>query len=214
MLYGGRIRGDSTVMDDKTKKYREILDQLIVGVKESTIEEHEEPWRGWFSKNQIILQDIEKLKSDDNERSKISAFLLESQYIEFKIIDLLQELEILAGSDPEIVIFQGKKRKKELYELTLGQLHDELSKYNGKFLSKLTLLINELNKKRIRFAHYLFTSIQGIEEVIQQAKEGLSHNDKIIEELYLVSEYIDKNTWYGQMYERKRVTSFDGNKNT
>lgn len=212
MLFGEKIGNNLPDMDEKTKKYHEILDQLIVGVKESTIVEHEEPWRCWFSKNQIILQDIEKLKGDDNERSKISAFLLESQYIEFKIIDILQELEILASSDPEIVVFQGKRRKKELYELTLGQLHDELLKYNGEFLSKLALLIEQLNIKRIRFVHYLFTNIQGIEDVIQQAREGLAHNDKIIEELYLVSEYTNKNTWYWQMYERKRVTSFDNTK--
>jgi hypothetical protein len=100
-----------------------------------------------------------------------------------------------------------------LYELTLGQLHIELSKYNAGFLKKLAVLVEKLNEMRIRFAHYLFTSIKSIEEVTQEAKDGLTHSDKVIEELFLVSEYIKKNTWYGQMYERKRVKQFS-KKNT
>ena len=195
-------------IDEKTRKYREIMDQLIVEVKESTVEEHAEPFRGWFKKNQIILNDIERLRESKNSTSKISAFLLESQYIEFKIIDLLQELEILINTDPDIIKFTGKKRTKELYELTLGGLHTELNKYEAKFLKRFVQLVEKLNDMRIRFAHYLFISIEGIEDIIKKAETGLKHNDKIIEELYLIHKYLDKKTWYGQMYERKRVKEF------
>lgn len=192
-------------IDEKTKKYRKIMEQLVVQVEDVPIEEHEEPFRGWLNKNQIILEEIDRLKDDSNDRSKISAFLLETQFIEFKIIDLLQELALVVNTDPEIVTHAGEKSPKELYELTLGQLHVELSKYNADFLQKLIPLIQTLNKKRIHFAHYLFTRIQGIEEVIEGANEGLAYNEKVIEELYSSFEYIKKNTWYGQMYERKRV---------
>ncbi len=199
-------------VDKKTKKYREIMDQIIVEVKDASIEDHNEPFRSWFAKNRIILEEVDGMRKNKNDTSKISAFLLESQYIEFKIIDLLQKLEILVNSDPEIVKFQGEKRFKELYELTLGQLYKELSKYNAGFLKEFIKLIKELNKIRIRFAHYLFTSIKDIEEIIKEAKRGLAHNDKVIEELLSVFEYIEKNTWYGQMYERKRVKEFSNKK--
>src|SRR4030042_4715251 len=120
----------SGFIDERTKKYRNLLDQMIVEVHNASIEEHDEPFRSWFNKNYIILQDIEKPKKDKNERSKISAFLLESQYIEFRIIDLIQELRFIVGTDPNAIIFKGKKQPKELYELPLGELHKELCKYN------------------------------------------------------------------------------------
>ncbi len=192
-------------VDEKTKRYRDLMDQLIVEVRDASIEEHEEPFRSWLSKNHIILQDIEKLRKDSNDRSKISAFILESQYIEFKIIDLLQKLRILVNTDPGIVSYKGKKCSKELYELTLGQLHNELSKYNADFLKKFKPLVKKLNGIRISFAHYLFTGIKGIDEIVEEAKEGLNHDDRVIEELYLISKCIEKKTWYGQMYKRKRV---------
>lgn len=195
-------------IDERTEKYRELMDQIIVEVKETSIEEHEEPFRGWFNKNHIILQDIEKLKKAKNERSKISAFLLESQYLEFEIIHLLQELQLLADTDPDVITFKGKRQSKELYELPLGVLHKELCKYNSDFLENLKVLVEDLNKKRIRFAHYLFISIKGIDEIIKEAKEGLAFNDKVFKELYSSFEYIKENTWYGQMYERKRVKEF------
>lgn len=184
------------------------MDQLLVEVKDTPIKDYTEPFKSWLTKNQIILKDVKRLREDKNDTSKISAFLLESQYIEFTIIQLLQKLEILVNSDPEIVKFQGKKRDLELYELSLGKLHEELSKYDTKFLNKFTKLVVKLNKTRIRFAHYLFISIKNIEVIIKEAKTGLVHNDKVIKELLSVLEYIDKNTWYGQMYERKRVKEF------
>ena len=202
----------TNIVDEKTKKYRELMDQIIVEVKDASIEDHDEPFRSWFTKNRIILEDVERLKKNKYDTSKISAFLLESQYIEFKIIDLLQTLEILVSSDPEIVKFQGEKRSKELYELTLGQLHKELCKYDAGFLKAFTKLVKKLNKIRIRFVHYLFTSIKGIKEIVKEAKEGLVHNDKVIGELLSLFEYIEKNTWYGQMYETKRVKEFSNKK--
>lgn len=195
-------------IDERTAKYRELMDQIIVEVKEVSIEEHGEPFRSWLNKNHIILQDIEKLKKDKNDRSKISAFLLESQYLEFEIIHLLQELQLVVNTDPNILSYKGKKQQKELQELTLGQLYKELCKYNSNFLDNLKAIIENLNKKRIRFVHYLFTSIKGIDEVTKEAKEGLALNDKVIEELYSAFEYIKQNTWYGQMNERKRVKEF------
>lgn len=194
-------------IDERTKMYREIMDQLLVGVESASIEDHEEPFRGWFKKNNILLEDIEKLKNDNNDRSKISAFLLETQYIEFKIIDLLQELQLVVNTDPNILTFNGKKNPKELYELPLGALSDELFKYEADFLKKLKPMIKDLNTKRIRFAHYLFTSVEGIDALIKEAQEGLGQNDKILEELCTALEYIKNNTWCGQMYERKRVKS-------
>lgn len=199
-------------LDERTKSYREILDQIIIEVKDASIEEHEEPFKSWLSKNRIILQDIEKLKNDKNDRSKTSAFLLETQFIEFKLMDLLQKLHILVGTDPNIISLRVKEDTRELYKLTMGELGKELCKYNADFLNKIKLLVKELNKKRIRFAHYLFTSIKGIEDVIKDAKKGLSHNEKVFEELYLVFEYIKQKTWYGQMYEKKRVKEFSKDK--
>lgn len=196
----------------RTKKYRDILDQIIVEVKNAPIGEHEEPFRSWLNKNHTILEDIGRLKNDSNERSKISAFLLETQFIEFQLIGLLQELEILVNTDSDLIKFKGSRHSKELYELPLGVLHDELCKYNADFLTKVKPLIKILNKKRIRFAHYLFTSIKGIEDVIKDAKEGLSHNEKVFGELYSVFEYIKQKTWYGQMYEKKRVKEFSKRK--
>ncbi len=199
-------------LDERTKSYRKLLDQIIVEVKDTSIEEHEEPFRSWLKKNHIILEDIGRLKSDRNDRSKVSAFLLETQFIEFKLMDLLQELQILVNTDPNIINLREKKDTRELYKLTLGELSKELCKYNADFLNKIKPLVDVLNEKRIRFAHYLFTSIKGIEDVIKDAQAGLTHNEKVFGELYSVFEYIKKNTWYGQMYERKRVKEFSGKK--
>ncbi len=196
---------NSNNLDERTIKYRKLLDQMIVEVKATPLEKHEEPFKGWLEKNHIILEDIEILKKDSNDRFKILAFLLETQFIEFKLMDLLQELQILVCSDPSIISLGSKRESRELYELPLGTLNNELCKYNADFLNKIKPLVEALNEKRIRFAHYLFTSIKGIEDVIKDAKEGLSHNEKVFEELISVFEYIKQKTWYGQMYERKRV---------
>jgi len=51
----------------------------------------------------------------------------------------------------------------------------------------------------------LFTSIKGINEVIKEAKDGLTLNKKVFKELQSVFKYIKQKTWYGKMYERKRV---------
>ena len=149
-------------LDAKTKSYRKLLDQIIVEVKDASIEEHDEPFKGWLNKNNIILGDIERLKNDGNNRSKIYAFLLETQFIEFKLMDLLQELQILVGTDPNVVSLRGKKDTRELYKLTLGELSKELCKYNADFLNEIKAHIEVLNKKRVRFAHYLFSSIKGV----------------------------------------------------
>lgn len=196
---------NSNNLNDRTKIYRELYDQIIVEVKNTPLEEHEEPFKGWLEKNRILLEDVEKLKKNNNNRYKILAFLLETQFIEFQLIDLLQELKLVSDTNPDIIKFVGKKQTEELYKFTLGQLYRELYKYKSGFLKNLKPLIEKLNTERIRFAHYLFTSIKGINEVINEAKNGLAHNKKVFKELYNVFEYIKKRTWYGQMYERKRV---------
>ena len=196
---------NSNNLDEKTKKYRELYDQIIVSVKNIPLEKHEEPFRGWLEKNHIFLEDIEKLKKNNNNRYKILAFLLETQFMEFQLIDLLQELKLVADTNPDIIKFVGKKQTEELYKLTLGQLYRELYEYESDFLKNLKPLIEKLNEDRIRFTHYLFTSIKGINEVIKEAKDGLTLNEKVFKELQSVFEYIKQKTWYGQMYERKRI---------
>lgn len=196
---------DKNILDEKTKRYRELYDQIIVQVKNTPFEKQEEPFRGWSEKNYIILEDIERLKKDSNKRFKILAFLLETQFIEFHLIDLLQELEAVINTEPDVIKFYGKKRTRELYELPLGGLYKELCKYDSKFLKNLKPLIKKLNDNRIYFVHYLFTSIKGINEVIKKAEDDLVHNEKVFEELLLVFQFIKQNTWYGKMYERKRV---------
>jgi len=196
----------TNIVDEKTRKYRELMDQIIVQVKDVSVEEHDEPFKSWFLKNNIILDEIERLKNDKDERSKISAFILDCEYIEFKIIDLLQKLELLVRTDPKLVKYNGKKLSKELYKLPLGSLYKELCNYQTRFLVKLIPMVEKLNKLRIRFVHYLFTDIKGIDKVIKEAIDGLAYNDKVIEALYLVHKHIQKNTWYGQMMERKRLT--------
>lgn len=189
----------------QTKKYRELLDQIIVEVKTTPLEDQKEPFKSWIIKNNIIINDIENLKKDTNDRYKIFAFLLETQFIEFQLIDLLQELQIVVNSDPDVIKFSGKKRTKELYELSLGLLYEELCKYESDFLNDIKILIKKLNEKRIYFAHYLFTSSKGINEMIKQAKEGLVDNEKILTEFCIIFKHIEQKTFYGQMYESKRV---------
>ena len=199
-----KINSDN--IDEKTKKYRELYDQIIVQVKNTPLEKQEELFRGWSEKNHIILEDIERLKKDNNDRYKIFAFLLETQFIEFTLIDLLQELEAVFNTDPDVIKFSGKKETKELYKFPLGSLYKKLCQYESNFLKKLKPLIYELNEKRIRFTHYLFTSIKEINEIIVEAKDGLILNEKAFNELQSVFEYIKQKTWYGQMYERKRIS--------
>jgi len=136
-------------IDEKTKKYRELYDQIIVSVKNIPLEKHEEPFRGWLEKNHIILEDVERLKKDNNDRYKIFAFLLETQFIEFTLIDLLQELDGVINTDPDVIKFNGKKETRELCKLPFGALHKELCKYESDFLKNLKPFIEKLNEERI-----------------------------------------------------------------
>ena len=75
---------NSNNLDEKTKKYRELYDQIIVSVKNIPLEKHEEPFRGWLEKNHIFLEDIENLLYLDGKFWQLDESINESIHV-FKL---------------------------------------------------------------------------------------------------------------------------------
>lgn len=159
----------------------------------------------WHIKMNFLIKEIENLKSQNHLTSLISAFLLETQYIEFHLQGFITELDIVNDTEPGLMKFSGKKRKKEVYEMTLGELKDEIYKYNADFLKDLKINLYELNKIRVQFAHHIFTFATGVDDLLKSAKAGISINNKVILSLNLAFKFIEKNSLFGKMIESKKV---------
>jgi hypothetical protein len=159
----------------------------------------------WHLKMHFLTKEIERLKKQNDLTSLISAFLLETQYIEFHLQGFITELDIVNDTEPKLMKFSGKKRKKEVYEMTLGELKDEIRKYNADFLKDLKTNLYELNKIRVQFAHHIFTYATGVDDLLKSAKAGISINTKVLISLNSAFKFIEKNSRFGKMMESKKV---------
>lgn len=159
----------------------------------------------WHDKMEFLTKEIENLKTQNNLTSLISAFLLETQYIEFHLQGFITELDIVNDTEPELMKFSGRKRSKEVYEMTLGELKIEVEKYNAEFLSSLKKDLTELNKIRVQFAHHIFTYTTSIDDLLENAKNGIRANNKVLTPLGVAFKFIEQNSWFGKMIESKRV---------
>lgn len=159
----------------------------------------------WHVKMRFLTKEVDRLKKQNDLTSLVSAFLLETQYIEFHLQGFVTELEIVNDTEPKLMKFSGKKRDKEVYEMTLGNLKEEIKKYQADFLKDLINDLDELNKIRVQFAHHIFTYATGIDALLKNAKNGIAANAKVLESLALAFKYIEQNSWFGKMIESKKV---------
>lgn len=177
------------------------------GSKKELLEKYWKDFGHWHIKMNFLLKEIEKLKKQETIVSQISAFLLETQYIEFHIQGLITELELVKSVEPDMTEFSGEENPKEVYEMSLGEMKDEINKYNAGFLSKLKTNLYKLNKIRIRFAHHIFSYSTSKNDLFENAKEGLKENNKTLKSLNEVFKYIEKKSWVGKMMQKKKVNA-------
>ena len=178
-----------------------------VKTKNKLLEQYWEDFGHWHIKMDFLTREITKLKKGNNLTSLISGFLLETQYIEFHLQGLITELELVHDTEPKLVKFSGKKKKKEVFEMTLGELKDEVKKYKADFLVELISNLTDLNKLRREFAHHLFSYATGIDDLLDSAKKGVVANDKVLTSIALSFKFIEKESWFGKMLARKKVSS-------
>lgn len=76
--------------------------------------------------------------------------------------------------------------------MTLGILKGKIDEYTGEFLRDLQSNLRELNKFRVKFVHQLF-SPGSISELITEAKRALDVANKVINNIELVNNFLDKN---------------------
>lgn len=167
--------------------------------KISTDKVLEDVFKRHREKFEYLLNEVKKLKDPGNPGIyTLAAFLIEIQEIEFHLIILITEL----GS--AVAIKNGKKEsKKEPFDMTLGEMKDEICKFEGDFLCELINSLSELNKLRRRYAHHLFSGIDAWDKVMEDVRRGIRLKTQVMSDLYRVSQYISKNTEYGKLMHRK-----------
>lgn len=159
----------------------------------------------WHIKMDFLIKEIEKLKKQTGVTSQISAFLLETQYTEFHLQGLITELDLVTSTEPQLTKFVGKRRNKEVYEMSLGELKNEIEKYKANFLSKLQLELKQLNKLRVQFAHHIFSYATSIEDLSKSAAKGIEVNDKVLLSTAKTFRFLEENSWFGKHLANKKV---------
>ncbi|OGH47169.1 MAG: hypothetical protein A3A51_02140 [Candidatus Levybacteria bacterium RIFCSPLOWO2_01_FULL_39_10] len=159
----------------------------------------------WHVKMDFFAKQIESLKKlNDFTVFTISAFLLESQSIEFHLQGLLLELDLI--KDTENIKYLGRKyKRKAYYDLSLGQLKDELKQYQVDFLKKLIVLLEELNRMRIQFAHHIYSYSTSLDDLIIDADKGIKLSEQVMLEISKVFKHTEQNTWIGHLMTKKKI---------
>ena len=183
---------------------------------ELTSEQQDALLKGHRHKLNLLIEEIYKLKiSKSQPILKVAAFLLEIQAIEFHLIILITELELASSMEPnfikktieEMVTKCCKKpikvKSKEPYDMTLGEMKDEISKFKAPFLEKLTVLLEKLNKLRRKYAHHLFSGLDSWDKVLKDVEEGIKIDGKVIHELSVISKTISTQSEYGKIMSKK-----------
>lgn len=165
-----------------------------------TPEKSEVLFRKHREKFDRLLEEIDKLKDPNNpEILTFAAFLIEIQEIEFHLLILITELRLSVPRKAGISI----KVEKDAYEMTLGEMKNELDKFDGSFLEDLRKSLGELNKLRRRYSHHLFSGMDDWDKVMEDARKGIALNSSVLHDLFVVSKYISEHTEIGKLINRK-----------
>lgn len=165
-----------------------------------TPEESEVLFKKHKEKFDRLLEKIDKLKDPSNpEILTFAAFLIEIQEIEFHLLILITELRISVLRKAGISI----KEERDAYDMTLGEMKNELDKFEGSFLEDLKVSLGELNKLRRRYSHHLFSGMDDWDKVMEDAHKGIILNSRVLHDLFVVSKYISENTEMGRLMNRR-----------
>lgn len=199
------IANPKTISDLQKQGVKFVIGKNKMTTKDKLIEQYWKDFGHWHIKMGYLTKGIAKLKKENGLASQISGFLLETQYIEFHLQGLITELELVRDTEPRLVKFSGKKKKKEVYEMTLGELKDEVKKYKADFLAELTSNLTDLNRLRIEFAHHLFSYATGVDDLLDSTRRGIVINDKVLASIAQVFKFIEEKSWFGKMVAKKKV---------
>lgn len=139
----------------------------------------------WFTKINILKEQIEILSKVNSPITQIAAFLLKAQLIEFELKQFLFALDSHYSENNQSKILQKKARVPRYFDenyYTLGRLVGEVSKYQGAFLLPLQKDLVGLNSLRVQFSHHLFRSDSSLDELISDAVKGLKICNRLIVE--------------------------------
>lgn len=169
------------------------------------LKQYEKEFGHWHKKMDFLLGEIENLKKQEGLASLIAAFLLETQYIEFHLQGLIIELELIEDMEHNVTLFSGNNKKKEIYKMSLGDLKDEIKKYEADFLKELKINLENLNEIRVQIAHHIFTYHTSINDLGDMAKSGIEINNKVFYSINEAFHYLDKNSWFGKNLKHKKA---------
>ncbi len=163
-------------------------------------EESQLLFKGHREKFEFLLKEIEKLKDPKNpEILTFAAFLIEIQEIEFHLMNLIIMVRSSMPRKPGVDV----REDKDTYDMTLGQMKNELDKFEAPFLDNLKKSLSELNKLRRRYAHHLFSGLDSWDKVMDDARRGIKLNDQVLLDISLADKYISENTEIGKLFNKK-----------
>lgn len=150
----------------------------------------------WFRKIERIKNEIKDLEKVSNVTTiYISVFLLKSQLIEFELKQLIntldQHLYFTSGSTilkirVKTPLFLSKQKQ------TMGDLIQELERYDGVLLNDIKVRLQLLKKTRNQFTHNLFGP-GSLNRLIEEAETGIQLANMILGELEKINYELHRN---------------------
>lgn len=150
----------------------------------------------WRCKMKFLEKQIKVLeKLDKFPIMPISAFILKSQLIEFRLKQLLTSLDLYLALFDKIHHKVRKIRNitpKKINEMkwTFGRLIVEIKKHKISFLEELVNGLEKLKKIRNKFVHEIFDT-GSLDQLINEAENGLKLTSDVISEIDSVEKIME-----------------------
>lgn len=173
----------------KNKKLQSPTDQEVFrAIAEEIVD--------WQIKNEFLKKQIDALGKVKNlPIFQISSYLLKTQLIEFELKQLITGLDqhLFFSSRSKVLKLQTRTPK-DLDEkrMTLGDLKEEIKRFEGSILKELQATLPKLVKLRNEFVHQLFKP-GSIKELNQKSEEGLKLADEVIVYIEKIDKFLKKN---------------------
>jgi len=142
---------------------------------------------GYIRPFDLITDSVEQLRKSNEPAAQIAYFLFKTQIVETKLKFLIEGINYfleLATKDYPIYR-KAEIRKFRESNYTLGQLKNELNKYQSKTIHKLDSKLSKFHEKRNEFTHQLFLQKKKMPDL---GKEATQYTKSAEESLSLIQE--------------------------
>lgn len=153
-------------------------------------------YSNWHKKVGYLKKETESLgKLGEHPILVISAFLLKCQVIEFELKQLISSLDLEIAINLRFMNSELKRKIRtpnNFEDYTLGKIVSTFCEFDGIVDEQLRRDVTNLNKKRNKFTHHLFSPETDVNQVIEDAKGSLALADKIISGLQKLNEKLNQ----------------------